>query len=78
MHFENQVRAVYGPVATWESRLDPDQPETWGEEGAFLSTDRLNVIEAAGGTPDQRSYELEALGGKTSVDNSIYRASATA
>jgi hypothetical protein len=73
MHFENQVRAVYGPVPTWESRLDPDQPETWGDEGALLTTDRLNVVEVAG-APDQRSYELEALGGKTSVDNSIYRA----
>ncbi len=39
----------------------------------MLTTDRLNVVEVAG-APDQRSYELEALGGKTSVDNSIYRA----
>ena len=71
MHFENQVRAVYGPVATWESRLDPDKPETWGEEGAMLTTDRLNVVEITSG-PDQRWYELEALGGNTSVENKIY------
>jgi hypothetical protein len=74
MHFENQVRAIYGPVATWESRLDPNEPENWGEEGALLTTDHLNVVEVAGSTPEQRTFELEALGGKTSVDNSIYRA----
>ena len=74
MTFENQVRALYGPVATWESRLDPDRPESWGDNGVMLSTERLHVVEVA--TQPERRFELDATG-RTIVENAGYTAHAS-
>lgn len=74
MTFENQVRAIYGPVPQWEAQLDPDRPETWGEDGVMLTSERLGVLELPSGG-DARSYELEATG-NTLVENTAYTARA--
>ncbi|HEY5315474.1 MAG TPA: hypothetical protein VIK18_23285 [Pirellulales bacterium] len=73
MIFEHQVRTVYGPVATWDGQLDPDRPETWGEQGVMLTSERLAVAEAPTGPKDQHTYELEATG-NTVVENTMFTA----
>jgi lipopolysaccharide export system protein LptA len=73
MTFENQVRTVYGPVATWDGQLDPDRPETWGEQGVMLTSERLSVAEVPTGKQDEHSYELEATG-NTVVENTMFTA----
>ena len=75
MIFENQVRTVYGPVATWDGQLDPDRPETWGEQGVMLTSERLAVAESTQIVKDQHSYELEATG-NTLVENTMFTARA--
>ncbi|MBS0209404.1 MAG: hypothetical protein JSS27_10645 [Planctomycetes bacterium] len=62
IQFDNQVRAVYGPIPTWETRLDIDRPETWGPRGVGLSSDKLNLVEAPSLVRGKSNLELEAIG----------------
>ena len=59
--FNEEAKAVYGPVGTWESGLDPNDPDVLDDRGAVLSCDRLNVAQMAvpGAEP---AMELEATG----------------
>ncbi|HEX4147861.1 MAG TPA: hypothetical protein VHY20_02695, partial [Pirellulales bacterium] len=75
MIFENQVRTIYGPVATWDGQLDPDRPDTWGEQGVMLTSERLAVAEAPQMAKEERFYELEATG-NTLVENTMFTARA--
>jgi lipopolysaccharide export system protein LptA len=73
MLFENQVLTLYGPVPNWESSLDPDHPEAWGERGVMLKSDRLSVVQMPTAKEDEPSYEMEATG-NTVVESATYTA----
>lgn len=59
--FNEQTRAVYGPVGSWEASLDLNDPDVLDDRGAVLGCDRLTVAQMAvpGGEP---SLELAATG----------------
>ena len=59
--FNEEVKAVYGPVGMWESTLDPNNPDVLDDRGAVLACDRLSIAQMAvpGGEP---AFELEATG----------------
>lgn len=75
MSFEGQVRTIYGPIPQWDAQLDIDRPETWGERGIVLATEKLSVFEMGIGLKDKRFYEMEALG-NTTVEGSAFLARA--
>jgi len=58
----DQVRAVYGPVASWDVVLPEDDPDAWGPSGGLLSTDALTVREMPLPVGEGKSRELEAIG----------------
>jgi len=60
--FHDQVRAVYGPVESWEATLPEDNPEALGPKGARLGCDKLTVRRMPSPLSDQPSIELEATG----------------
>ncbi len=61
LHFQQRVRAAYGPVPSWRASLDPDRPELLGPEAVLLSCRELSVLEMP--TPGaMRSLELAATG----------------
>lgn len=62
IQFENQVRAIYGPIPNWETRLDIERPETWGPRGVALSSDRLNLVEGPALVKGKSNLEMEAVG----------------
>jgi hypothetical protein len=61
--FLDQVRSIYGPVAAWDGRLDPDDPHGLAPQAMLLTCDQLTVSEgperAKGG---RAAMELEAIG----------------
>jgi hypothetical protein len=75
MAFDSHVRTIYGPVLTWDAELDPDRPDTWGEQGVMMTSDRLAVAEVPNMKPDEHTYELEATG-NTVVESTFYTARA--
>jgi len=60
--FHDQVQAVYGPVDSWQSTLDPDDPDGLGPRGVLLNCDQLKVAEMPSPAGNDRAVELEALG----------------
>jgi hypothetical protein len=71
--FQHYVRAVYGPVQSWDQALDPDQRGGLGPQGIVLTCQRLSVAET--GTPPQRGLEMSAVG-DTLVEGSMFTAKA--
>ncbi|MBI1899625.1 MAG: hypothetical protein HYS13_00745 [Planctomycetia bacterium] len=57
--FNQNVQAIYGPVADWNDEVDPDRG--LGENGAILNADEMTVQELKqdGGPP---SLEFQAIG----------------
>jgi hypothetical protein len=62
IEFHDQVKAVYGPVKTWEERLPDDDPDGVGPEGAILSCRKLTVTSMETPITKENSIELEATG----------------
>lgn len=62
MVFHGRVRAVYGPVASWDASLDPDRSSTWGPHGVAMRCDELSVTQIPTGVPNQRNVLLNAVG----------------
>ncbi|HTU23795.1 MAG TPA: hypothetical protein VMF30_00270, partial [Pirellulales bacterium] len=61
--FANQVKCIYGPVPTWETVLDVENPDQAGPDAINLTTDALTVREAPGRLTGERSWlELETQG----------------
>jgi len=61
LEFRHYVRAVYGPVSTWDEILDPDRRGGLGPRGFVLTCDRLNLTDMGDG--HRSSVEMKALGG---------------
>lgn len=74
--FHEQVRTLFGPVAGWNDRLDPDRPEGFGPQGAELTCDELAVTEMTSPDGSRRHAELVATG-NTVVQGETYTARAT-
>lgn len=62
MAFCDRVRAVYGPVVSWEETLDADRPDRLGPEAVLLTCDQLSVAETPVPVGKRRGMELEAVG----------------
>ncbi|MEX0714197.1 MAG: hypothetical protein WD278_17820 [Pirellulales bacterium] len=75
MRFHQNVRAVYGPVADWEGRLDPDKPERLGREGFVLNCDQLQVAQMGVDAAGNAAYEMTAEG-STVVEGEMFLARA--
>ena len=45
VHFQNQVRAVYGPVDGWTDRIEVKRPEELPDQGLLLGCDRLTMLQ---------------------------------
>jgi hypothetical protein len=74
--FGDQVHTLYGPVPTWESKLNPDTPAGLGPRGIEMTCERLTVRQMDGSTPETRFVELEALG-NTDIAGNGFRATAS-
>jgi len=75
MAFEHQVKTTYGPVDSWDAKLDPDCLESLGTRGIFLSCDRLAVVQMPSPTGQRPAVEMEATG-NTLVENPGFTARA--
>jgi hypothetical protein len=73
VRFRDRVRAIYGPVPDWDSSLDPDRPETWGNSAVLLSCHELLVAQL--GQQRTNALELQALG-NTTVEGKLFTATA--
>ncbi len=62
MVFHNRVRAVYGPVDSWEETLDADRPDRLGPQAVLLNCDQLAVGETPVPIGNRRAMELESVG----------------
>jgi lipopolysaccharide export system protein LptA len=61
--FGDSTKTVYGPVTSWDAKLEPDVPGSLGPRGMVLDSKRLTVREMPGAQRGQRgSFELEASG----------------
>lgn len=70
---QHYVRAVYGPVQSWDQTLDPDQRGGLGPQGIIMTCQRLFVAET--GQESQRGLEMSAVG-STVVEGSTFTARA--
>lgn len=78
--FHDHVRGVYGPVASWQDELNPDEIDNLGPGGALMTCDQLTVRQTndkpPAGAPDRHPVELEAIG-NASVEGEQFRALAS-
>jgi len=76
MEILGDVKAVYGPVKTWESKLRADVPGGLGPRGAHLRCDRLALAEMGPQiSPDRKAVEIEATGNAV-IESETYTARA--
>jgi lipopolysaccharide export system protein LptA len=75
INFTGEARAIYGPVADWDAKLDPDDPRGLGERDVLLNTDRLKVVEMPTQRNGRNTMELEAIG-NTLVEGQTFTARA--
>ena len=74
MHFQNQARAVYGPVPVWDAQLDPERPKLLDEQGFVLTCNRrLSVAQVGARQQSSSAFELTADGNAV-VESSLYLA----
>lgn len=71
--FVHFVRAVYGPVRSWNQTLDPDRRDGVGPEGIVMTCNTLNIAEMPAGK--ERAIEISAKG-NTIVEGNRFRAMA--
>jgi hypothetical protein len=62
MTFADQVRAVYGPVESWDGVIDPDAPGGLGERGFEMTCDALTVTQMPRPDIDANYAEMLAEG----------------
>jgi lipopolysaccharide export system protein LptA len=60
--FNDQIRAVYGPVLDWNATLDPDKPENLPPQAITLGCKQLNINQLLLPSGKGQSIEAEALG----------------
>ncbi len=60
VRFRDRVRAIVGPVASWEERLDPTRPDLLGPQAFLLHCRELIVLQVARVEPP--TVELHANG----------------
>ncbi len=70
---QHYVQAVYGPVASWDQTLDPNQQGGLGPQGIVMTCQRLFLAETGQGA--QRGIELSAVG-DTLVEGATFTARA--
>ncbi|HWA99653.1 MAG TPA: hypothetical protein VG713_14220 [Pirellulales bacterium] len=75
VRFEGHVRTMYGPVKTWDERLDPDRPKSWPMKAMLLSCDRMTIAQLPAVAKDKANYELIAES-NTMVEGSEFNARA--
>ena len=75
LHFEDNVRTVYGPIPDWNAELDPDSTEGLGREGILLTCQRLSLYDMGQSDDGERAVELYASG-NTFVEGAEFTARA--
>jgi hypothetical protein len=75
MAFHDHVKTSFAPISTWDTTLDPDDPDALGPEGFLLTCDRLGIFDMATPTGEGRAIELEATG-DTVVEGQTFTARA--
>jgi lipopolysaccharide export system protein LptA len=70
--FHDQVRALYGPVHSWQATLTGDDPQALGPRGLVLRCDQLSVNDM-GAPQGKRALDVEATG-NIRAENTIYTA----
>jgi hypothetical protein len=65
MTFHDRVRAIFGPVDSWQTTLPDDNPDALGDTGVQLDCEHLSVNELPLPTGTQPSFELVAVGNTT-------------
>ena len=70
------MRSIYGPVAAWEARLNPDElgPDDWLMNCDLLTVRQMNPNPTAA-DPQHRPIELEAEG-NTEIEGDVFTAHA--
>ncbi len=76
MEILGEVKAIYGPVKTWEDKLRADVPGGLGPRGAHLRCERLALAEMGPQiSPDRKAVEIEATGNAV-IESETYTARA--
>ena len=71
VNLNRAVRAVYGPVSSWNDQLDIDPSPRPDGPAVLMSCDRLTVSQVGAGPLDQTPVELRAVG-NTVVEHRDY------
>jgi len=74
--FNDQVRAIYVPTASWETVPQSDDPAELGPEAIVLHCDRLAAVQMLVAIGGQRNWDVQATGNAT-VEGEGYFARAT-
>jgi lipopolysaccharide export system protein LptA len=75
MAFHDHVKTSFAPIPTWDTTLDPDDPDALGPEGFLLTCDRLGIADMDTPTGEGRAIALEATG-DTVVEGQTFTARA--
>ncbi len=75
VEFHGRIRCVYGPVATWQSTLDPSRAGGLGPKGVKVTCDVLKVAELGQPVEGERKMLLNALSNAV-LEGSSFRATA--
>jgi hypothetical protein len=75
VEFRGRVRSLYGPVADWRDKLDPDPPEGLAPGVYLMTSDRLALAEMQAAGEDQPAIEVVA-DGNTTIEGSNFTARA--
>jgi hypothetical protein len=75
IEFQGRVRTLYGPVADWRDRLDPDPPDGLAPDVYLLTSDRLALAEMPAAGDDEAAVEVVADGNAT-IEGSHFTARA--
>jgi hypothetical protein len=62
VEFRGRVRTLYGPVADWRDKLDPDPRDGLAEGVYLLTSDRLSLAEMQATGDGQAAFEVVADG----------------
>jgi hypothetical protein len=71
--FHDWVKTAYGPVNTWDAKLDPDRPELLGPRGMTMVCDQLSVLDMPTPLEGRWAFEMTAAGNVV-LDSVLYTA----
>jgi hypothetical protein len=71
VEFHGRVRTLYGPVADWRDKLDPDPPDGLAPRVYLLTSDRLALAEMQAAGESQAAIEVVADGNTTIEGNNF-------